>query len=163
MKPVDPNQYNAQQNPGITQENQLIEEAKRILYARCKNQPDVFTTPAAAKDYLRLQLAEKQQEVFVALFLTSQHQLIAYQELFKGSIDSCSVYPREVVKEAIRLNAAAVIFAHNHPSGIADPSQSDRRITERLKAALQLIDVNVLDHFIIGEGEVFSFAEKGYL
>jgi len=101
--------------------------------------------------------------VFACLFLDNQHRLIQYEELFFGTIDGAAVYPREVVKEALRHNAAAVIFAHNHPSGLATPSEADKHITERLKSALDTADIRTLDHFVIGHGEVVSFAEKGCL
>jgi DNA repair protein RadC len=109
-----------------------------------------------------LKLAPYEHEVFVCLFLDNQHRVIACDELFRGTIDGASVYPREVVKAALQYNAAALIMAHNHPSGISDPSQADRVITEKLKEALALIDVRVLDHFIVGEN-VYSFAEHGLL
>ena len=102
-------------------------------------------------------------EVFASLFLDNRHQVIEYEELFTGTIDGASVHPREVVKRALYHNAAAVIFAHNHPSGVAEPSKADRSITSRLTAALALIDVRVLDHFVIGDGEVVSFAERGWV
>lgn len=145
------------------QENQLIAEAKHLLYARLKTRDQVFSSPHEVRDYLRLQLAGQQREVFSCLFVDSQHRLIEYREMFAGTIDGCSVYPREVVKAALQVNAAAVIFAHNHPSGVAEPSQSDRNITQRLKEALSLIDIRVLDHFIVGDETVESFAERGLL
>jgi DNA repair protein RadC len=117
----------------------------------------------SVKHYVMSQLKHKQSEVFAVLFLDSQHRLIIYEELFFGTIDGASVYPREVVKYALKHNAAAVIFAHNHPSGIAEPSPADRHITERLKSALELIDVRTLDHLIIGDADVVSFAERGLL
>ena len=101
--------------------------------------------------------------MFACLYLDNQHRLIEYKELFRGTIDGASVYPREVVKLCLQLNAAAVIFAHNHPSGINEPSQADRQITDKLKQALALVDIRVLDHFIIGDGEPFSFAEHGLM
>jgi DNA repair protein RadC len=111
---------------------------------------------------LALHLGPLEHEVFACLFLDNRHRVIEYQELFRGTIDGASVHPREVVREAMRTNAAAVIFAHNHPSGVAEPSQSDLRITQRLKDALALVDVRVLDHFIVGSG-IVSFAERGLL
>jgi DNA repair protein RadC len=145
------------------QENQLIAEAKHLLYSRLKARDQEFTSPNATRDYLCLQLSERQHEVFCCLFLDGQHRLIEYQELFVGTIDGCSVYPREVVKAALKVNAAAVIFAHNHPSGVAEPSVADQRITERLKEALALLDIRVLDHFIVGDNTIVSFAERGLL
>jgi len=108
---------------------------------------DQFTSPGAVRDYLCLHLAERKYEIFYCLFLDSQHRLLDGKELFRGTIDGCSVYPREVVKATLEINAAAVILAHNHPSGVAEPSAADRQITDRLKNALALVDVRVLDHF----------------
>jgi DNA repair protein RadC len=122
---------------------------------------DVLTSPDATRDYFKARLRGYPHEVFAALFLDNRHRAIAYQELFRGTVDGASVHPREVVREAIKHNAAAVIFAHNHPSGVTEPSQADMRITERLQQALGLIDVRVLDHFVIGEGRGVSFAERG--
>jgi len=143
------------------QENQLIAEVKHLLYVRLQTRDQVFTSPYATRDYLCLQLSERQQKVFCYLFLDSQRRLIEYQELFVGTINGCSVYPREVVKAALKVNAAAVIFAHNHLSGVAEPSVADQRITERLKSALALLDILTLDHFVIGDNTAVSFAERG--
>ena len=123
----------------------------------------VLNSPAAVRDCLRIHFSGREHESFVALFLDSQHRLITAEELFKGTLTQTSVYPREVVKAALRENAAAVIFAHNHPSGIAEPSQSDRMLTDALKQALSLLDVRVLDHFIIAGASTLSFAERGLL
>ena len=126
--------------------------------------PDVYVTdPSTSKSYFRLRLSEREHEVFAAMFLNNRHALIEYVELFRGTIDGASVYTREVVKEALSRNAAAVIFGHNHPSGISEPSQADRGITERLKTALETLDIRVLDHIIVGGTEVVSFAERGLL
>jgi len=163
MESVKPSSETYATDTTLEQENQLIAEAKNLLYARLQTRDQAFTSPSATRDYLRLQLSERQQEVFCCLFLDSQHRLIEYQELFVGTIDGCSVYPREVVKAALKVNAAAVIFAHNHPSGVAEPSEADQRITDRLKEALALIDVRVLDHLIVGDSSVVSFAERGLL
>ena len=119
--------------------------------------------PLSTRQFLKHKLREYGREVFACVFLDNQHRVISYEELFFGTIDSASVHPREVVKRALFHNAAAVIFAHNHPSGIAEPSQSDRRITERLKAALALVETRVLDHMVVGDGEVTSFAELGLI
>jgi DNA repair protein RadC len=116
-----------------------------------------------ASSYLISQLRDKQREVFSMLMLDSQHQLIAYREMFQGTINSAAVYPRELVKQAMEDNAAAVILAHNHPSGKAEPSQSDINITQKIKQAMALIDVSVLDHFVIGDGRAVSFAQRGLL
>lgn len=123
----------------------------------------IFKHPTAVRRYLTTLYSGAVQERFHALFLDNQHRLIAAEELARGTIDSASVYPREVVRCVLRLNAAAVIFAHNHPSGVAEPSSADRALTERLKAALAVIDVRVLDHFVVGGISVVSFAERGWL
>ncbi len=119
--------------------------------------------PGDARRFLTAKMRHRRQEVFAGLFLDSQHRLIAYEEMFFGTIDGASVYPREVVRKVMELNAAAVIFAHNHPSGIAEPSQSDVQITRRLVEALQLVDARVLDHMVVGDGEVVSLAERGLM
>ena len=124
---------------------------------------DAISDPGATKSYLKSKLRAYHREVFACLFLDNQNRLIQYEELFFGTIDGASVHPREVVKRVLEFNAAAVIFAHNHPSGLAQPSQADKRITERLKSALALVDVRVLDHMIVGDKEVLSFAERGLL
>lgn len=128
------------------------------LQSRC-----VLSSPEATRDYLQLRLSGRRQEVFCCLFLDAQNQLLEFEELFLGTLDGASVYPREVLKRVLHHNAAAVIFAHNHPSGIAEPSQADRRITERLQDSLRLIDVRVLDHLVVGRGQTCSFAERGWL
>ncbi|HXC41347.1 MAG TPA: DNA repair protein RadC [Burkholderiales bacterium] len=122
-----------------------------------------MASPAAVRDYLRLSLSGREHEVFVAVMLDAQHRVIASEELFRGTLTQTSVYPREVVKCALRHNAAAVIFAHNHPSGAAEPSHADEMLTRSLKSALALVDVRVLDHFIVAGSEALSFAERGLL
>jgi len=122
-----------------------------------------LTSPGAVRDYLRLTLENRAREVFMAVLLDAQHRVIANEELFQGTLTQTSVYPREVVKCAMRHNAAAVIFAHNHPSGVSEPSQADQALTETLRRALALVDVRVLDHFVVGRGGVTSFAERGLL
>lgn len=122
---------------------------------------DVLNSPGVVSDYLKVILNGREHEVFVALFLDAQHRLLAAEELFRGTLTQTSVYPREVVKRSLAVNAAAVIFAHNHPSGLAEPSQSDRMLTDALKQALSLVDVRVLDHFIVAGSECMSFAERG--
>ena len=139
-----------------------VELGRRAL-AETARQVDALSSPTAVRDYLRLLLAERQHEVFVAVFLDAQNRVIATDELFRGTLTQTSVYPREVVKTALRHNAAGVILAHNHPSGVAEPSQSDQMLTETLKRALAMIDVRVLDHFIVGRGAAYSFAERGLL
>lgn len=140
----------------------VLEMGRRHLSASM-SAGDLLTSPDLVRRYLSSQLRHRSQEVFAVLFLDNQHRLKAYEELFYGTIDGASVYPREVVKKALALNAAAVILAHNHPSGVAEPSQADRRITERLQQALDLVGVRVLDHMVVGDGEVISFAERGFL
>ena len=124
---------------------------------------DALNSPRAVRDYLQLLLRGRAQEVFVALFLDAQHRVIASEELFHGTLTQTSVYPREVVKRALHHNAAAVLFAHNHPSGVAEPSHADELLTTALKQALALVDVRVLDHFIVAGAGCLSFAEKGLL
>jgi DNA repair protein RadC len=120
-------------------------------------------SPAATRNFLVAQLRDLPYEVFCCLFLDNRHRLIAFQELFRGTIDGASVHPREVVREALGRNAAAVILAHNHPSGVAEPSQADELITLRLREALALVDIRVLDHLIVGDSRCASFAERGLL
>ena len=124
---------------------------------------DMLNSPGAVRDFLRLHFATYEQEAFVAIFLDSQHQVIVVDELFRGTLTQTSVYPREVVKASLRCNASAVLLAHNHPSGVAEPSQSDRMLTDALRQALLLVDVRVLDHFIVAGNSVLSFAERGLL
>ena len=133
-------------------------------YLACELQrADALTHPAACADYLRARIGGYPYEVFACVFLDNRHRVIACEELFRGSIDGASVHPREVVRRCLTHNAAAVIFAHNHPSGVAEPSQADRDITRHLQQALKLIEVRVLDHFIIGGGTPLSLAERGWL
>jgi len=122
-----------------------------------------MTSPQETREYLRIRLATLEHEVFCLVLLDNRHHLLAFVELFRGTIDGAAVHPREVVKEALRHNAAAVILAHNHPSGIAEASQADRLITQRLREALQLVDIRVLDHLIVAGDFILSFAERGLL
>ncbi|MCK5859303.1 MAG: DNA repair protein RadC [Abyssibacter sp.] len=140
----------------------VLEMARRHLASELKDQAGI-TDARSAFAYLQAQLADRPHEVFCALFLDTRHRVITFEELFRGTIDGASVYPREVVKTALQHNAAAVILAHNHPSGIAEPSQADRHLTNRLRDALALVDIRVLDHVVIGQGEPVSFAERGWL
>ncbi len=140
----------------------VLEMANRHLEQTLQKE-GALTSPQLTQRYLMARLRDRQSEAFVALLLDSQHRVIEYVELASGTIDGAAVYPREVVKIALAKNAAAVIFAHNHPSGIAEASQADRSITERLVKALSLLDIRVLDHIIVGDGEFTSFAEKGWL
>ena len=140
----------------------VLELSRRYLQTRIAEQ-DVLTSPEATRDYLKLKLYRLPYEVFACLFLDNRHRVIRYEELFRGTIDGASVHPREVVRKVMETNAAAVIFAHNLPSGVAEPSQADLRITQRLKDALALVEVRVLDHLIVGEGQGTSLAERGLL
>jgi DNA repair protein RadC len=142
------------------EEDGIIRHALQILSRRYRKGREV-TSPAAVREYLQLQLAERVSEVFGALFLDNKHRVLAFEELFYGTIDGTQVHPRIVVQRALYLNAAAVIFVHNHPSGVAEPSQADEHITHRLKDALALIEVRVLDHFIVTAEMFTSLAERG--
>ena len=150
--------------PELTDEERtLISQAIACLEARYQVRQEVLTSPEATRNYLKLRLAGVPYEVFAMLLLDNRHRVIQYRELFRGTIDGANVHPREVVRLVIGANAAAVIMAHNHPSGVAEPSQADIRITQQLRDALALIDVRVLDHFVIGEGAGTSFAERGLI
>ena len=140
----------------------VLELARRTLLTELAQRP-VFDSPQTVREYLRLQLAALSHEVFAVLFLDAQHRLIVCEELFRGTLTQTSVYPREVLKRALALDAAAVILAHNHPSGVAEPSRADEALTRHLASALQLIDVRVLDHLVVGRAQVVSFAERGLL
>ena len=141
---------------------QTITRALKILDARMRSGP-VLSAPTAVRDYLRLSLSDRGHEVFVCIFLDAQHRVIACDELFRGTLAQTSVYPREVVKAALAHNAAAVIFAHNHPSGIAEPSRADELLTQTLKQALALVDIRALDHFVVAGAASVSFAERGLI
>lgn len=140
----------------------VIELARRSLGEGLRS-GNALTSPGAVRDYLRLALAARDHEVFLVLFLDAQHRVLRSDELFRGSLTQTSVYPREVVKAALAANAAAVIFAHNHPSGVAQPSQADELLTRQLREALALVEVRVLDHFIVAGNQTLSFAERGLL
>lgn len=140
----------------------VLELSRRYMLEQCKREA-LFNSPQAVYNYLTIQLRGLQQEVFMVLYLDSQNQLIKDEVLFYGTINAASVYPREVVKAALRNNAAALILAHNHPSGVAEPSQADKLITRKLQQALALIDINVLDHIIVGGENCVSFAERGLI
>ena len=140
----------------------VLEMSRRALREELQR-GDALNSPRAVRNYLQLLLGGRQQEVFLVLFLDTQHRVIASEELFQGTLSQTSVYPREVVKRALAHNAAALILAHNHPSGVAEPSQSDQLLTSALKQALALVDVRILDHFIVAGGQTLSFAEKGLL
>ena len=140
----------------------VLELARRALAEQLRTQP-VFETPGAVNDYVQLQLGQRPHEVFAVLFLDSQHRLIALEELFRGTLSQTSVYPREVALRALHHHAAAVVLAHNHPSGHVQPSRADEVLTQTLKTALALLDVRVLDHVIVGPGQALSMAEQGLL
>jgi DNA repair protein RadC len=153
--------------PGIgaakyTQLRAALELARRqALHALCAG--DVLSSPGETRRFLQYHLGAHSREVFCCIFLDSQHRVLRCEDLFFGTLDGAAVYPREVAVRALQYSAAAVIFAHNHPSGVAEPSSADRRITERLCSALALLDIRVLDHIIVGQGREFSFAEQGLL
>ena len=138
------------------------ELVRRALREELKH-GDALSSPAMVRDYLRLMLAGKEHEVFAVLFLDAQNRVLASEEMFRGTLTQTSVYPREVVKSALRNNSAAVIFSHNHPSGVAEPSHADQVLTQSLKQALALVDIKVLDHFIVAGTSILSFAERGLL
>jgi len=140
----------------------ILEAARQVIDTKMQR-GEKFVSPAAVKDYLRLKLAGYEHEVFAILMLDNQHRLIAYSEMFRGTIDSASIHPREVVKEVLAHNAGALIIAHNHPSGHPEPSAADRQITQRLKDALALVEVRVLDHIVVGGLQTVSFAEEGLI
>lgn len=144
-------------------EKRAITRAKNILAEKMAQYDVVFNCPSSVSDFLKLRLASEEREHFEVLFLNSQNQLIVAERLFSGTVNSASVYPREVVKRCLEVNAAAVILAHNHPSGIVEPSQADIRITKRISSALELVDINVIDHLIVGGSNHCSFAGRGLL
>ncbi len=140
-----------------------LPELARRYYAESLPAGEVIRSPADTEAFLAARLRHLGHELFCCLFLDNRHRVLRFNELFRGTIDGTSVYPREVVKEALAVNAAAVILAHNHPSGVAEPSQADERITRRLKSALELVDIRLLDHLIIGDGGATSLASRGIL
>ncbi|ELP5683673.1 DNA repair protein RadC [Salmonella enterica] len=146
-----------------TSAQQTIREALTLLEQQLREPGASFTSGSSVRDWLRLQLASLEREEFTALFLDNQHRLIAHETLFTGTINHTQVHPREVVKAALKHNAAAILVAHCHPSGHAEPSEADRRITERLKQALDLVDIRLLDHLVVGGMEIVSLAERGWL
>jgi DNA repair protein RadC len=144
-------------------EDWIIRQAIALLEQRIFKADPMLNSPAAVRDYLHLKLVAEPNEVFAVVFLNSQHQVLAYEPMFKGTVDQTSVYPRVLVQRALALNASAVILAHQHPSGMTVPSAADQALTDRLKAALAIVDVRVVDHFIVGKGTPYSFAESGLL
>ena len=160
-----PDEFLAQKGIGPAKYAQLaaaLEMSVRYLRSGIER-GEAISDPDITRKFLTMKLRHHTREVFACLFLDNQHRLIRFEEMFYGTIDGASVHPREVVKRSLELNAAAIIFAHNHPSGVAEPSRADRRITERLVSALTLVDVRVLDHMVVGDTEVISFAEQGLL
>jgi DNA repair protein RadC len=146
----------------IATAEEIITAAREHMSRRVRRGTSL-SSPKATRDFLTLKLGSLEREVFAVIFLDKRHRLISYQEMFQGTIDGASVHPREVVKEALKQNAAAVILAHPHPSGVAEPSQADEFITQRLKDALSLVDIRVLDHIIVAGGDSISFSERGLL
>ncbi|EDU4887086.1 DNA repair protein RadC [Salmonella enterica subsp. enterica serovar Java] len=142
---------------------QTIREALTLLERQLREPGAAFTSTTAVRDWLRLQLASLEREEFVALFLDNQHRLIAHETLFTGTINHTQVHPREVVKACLKHNCAAVIVAHCHPSGLAEPSNTDRQVTMRIQQALGLVDIRLLDHLVVGGMDIVSFAERGWL
>jgi DNA repair protein RadC len=162
---ADHKRFCASRGLGLAKFAQLqaaLEMSRRFLRDSLRR-GDALASPEDTRRYLQSRLRTHHQEVFACLFLDSRHRVIEFEELFRGTIDGASVYPREVVRRALYHNAAAVILAHNHPSGVSEPSCADARITERLKAALELVDVRLLDHFVIGDGTPTSLAERGLI
>ena len=144
-------------------EQRTIRRALTLLESQLREPGAAFTSTAAVRDWLRLQLAGQERELFMVLYLDNQYRLLTHETLFKGTINHTQVHPREVVKSALKHNAAAVVVAHNHPSGVAEASQADRQITERLKKAMELMDIHLLDHLVVGSMDMVSFAERGWL
>ena len=151
--------YHAQ---GCVKPEEIVSTAATILLDELTGR-EALTSPTDVAQFLQMALAQEKNEVFAAIFLNNKHQVLSFQPLFNGTIDGAAVYPRVVVQQALACNAAAVIFAHNHPSGCCEPSQADRTITTRLKDALALIDVRVLDHFVVSSSEWVSLAQRGWL
>ena len=151
--------YTVSEPVSIEQLYQIVSDLLEEQFTR----KDLLTNPDVTKRYLQVMLAQKEQEVFSCVFLDNQHRVISYDEMFYGTIDGASVHPREVAKRALKHNAAALILAHNHPSGVAEPSQADIQITSRLKEALSLVDVRVIDHIVIAGHQTISLAERGLL
>jgi len=142
--------------------DEVLCQARRVLASRVRRGA-TMSSPQAVKDYLRVRIGALDHEVFSVIFLDAQHRIVALREMFRGTLTQMSVYPREVVKEALAFNAAAVLLAHNHPSGVAEPSRSDEFLTQSLKAALALVDVRVLDHFLVAGADVVAFSELGLI
>lgn len=163
VKTEDRASYNVPSSSDEATENSIISRALEILESRMARPGECLSSPSVVRDYLRLKLAEYEHEVFAALWLDAQNRVIAYDELFNGTLTQAAVYPREVVKAALAHNSASVIFSHNHPSGLAEPSRADEMLTRSLKEALSMVDVRVLDHIIVGGATSMSFAERGLI
>ena len=148
--------------PTLYTRAQVVKQALELLECEAR-EADALASPDAVRDYLRLLLADRPHEVFAVVFLDAQNRVIVTLEMFRGTLTQTSVYPREVLIEALARNAASVILCHNHPSGVAEPSRADQALTQTLKAALALVDVRVLDHFVVTRGGIVSFAERGLL
>lgn len=146
----------------VANDEEILQAARDVMKRRLQR-GTALTSPDLTREFLNVHLGPYEHEVFAAIWLDNRHRVIAFEELFRGTIDGASVHPREVVKASMKFNAAACILAHNHPSGVTEPSQADMKITQRLKEALGLIDVRVIDHLVIGEGPACSFAERGLL
>ena len=146
----------------VDKAGEVLHVAQQMLFEQMRGR-EVLSSPQAVRDFLRLRLGGLEHEVFAVLMLDAQHRLIEYVELFRGTVNQTSVYPREVVKEALARNAASMILVHNHPSGVADPSRSDEHLTQTLRSALALVDVRVLDHLIVAGPNVLSMAERGLM
>ncbi len=142
---------------------QAVLEMNRRYLGEKLERGQALTSPEDTRAFLTAHLRDRPQEIFCCLFLDTRHRVLAFEELFRGTLDGAAVYPREVVKQALAHNAAAVILAHNHPSGVAEPSRADEVLTQRLKDALALVDIRVLDHLVVGDGDITSFAERGLL
>ena len=149
-----------QSRPASSEE--VLQQARRVLSQRVRRGA-TMSSPEAVRDYLRVQLGVLEHEVFCVIFLDAQHRIVALKEMFRGTVTQTSVYPREVVKESLAVNAAAVILAHNHPSGVAEPSRADEFLTQSLRQALALVDVRVLDHLVVAGADVTSFVELGLM
>lgn len=143
--------------------SKVIKRALKILESRMTYESNTFSSPDDTKNYLRLKLGTKEREIFSVLYLSNRHQLISYEELFLGTIDGTSIHVREIVKLGLSLNAAAIVCAHNHPSGICEPSRADELITQRIKDACELVDIRLLDHLIVSAVDSVSLAERGLI
>ncbi len=162
---ADVESITAERGTGVARANVLrsLPEIARRYFSEALPVGEAIRSPSDTESFLQAKMGHLGHELFCCLYLDNRHRVLRFDEMFRGTIDGTSVYPREVVKEALKINAAAVILAHNHPSGVAEPSQADERITRRLKAALELVDIRLLDHLIIGDGQATSLAARGLL